>query len=244
AHYAMGGIPTNVNAEVVIDENWTVMPGVYAAGEVACVSCHGANRLGTNSLVDLVVFGRRGGKSAAEYVKHADFVPLPPNPSGEVEAELNRIRNSNGKTRPGELRKSMQAIMMENVSVFREEKGMKVALDCVRELKERYQTDLMIDDKGQKFNTDLMEAWELGCLLDIAEVTTIAALTRTESRGGHSREDYKERDDVNWLVHTLIQHKDTPYAKGVVEPEINLKKKVDLSLAEVDERFKPKERVY
>jgi succinate dehydrogenase / fumarate reductase flavoprotein subunit len=244
AHYAMGGIPTNVNAEAVIDENWTVLPGLYAAGEVACVSCHGANRLGTNSLVDLVVFGRRGGKQVAEYVKQADFVPLPTNPSGEVEAELNRIRNSSGKTRPGELRKTMQNIMMENVSVFREEKGMKVALDCVRELKQRFQNDLTIDDKGQKFNTDLLEAWELGCLLDIAEVTTIAALSRTESRGGHSREDYKERDDANWMVHTLLTHKGEPYAKGADNPEINLNKKVDLSLAEVDERFKPKERVY
>jgi succinate dehydrogenase / fumarate reductase flavoprotein subunit len=240
----MGGIPTNVNAEAVIDENWTVLPGLYAAGEVACVSCHGANRLGTNSLVDLVVFGRRGGKQVAEYVKHADVVPLPANPSGEVEAELKRMRESSGKSRHGELRKTMQTIMMENVSVFREEKGINVALDCIRELKERFQNDLTIDDKGQKFNTDLMEAWELGCLLDIAEATSIAALSRTESRGAHSREDYKERDDANWMVHTLIQRNGAAYAKGVIEPEVNLKKKVDVSLAETDERFKPKERVY
>jgi succinate dehydrogenase / fumarate reductase flavoprotein subunit len=244
AHYAMGGIPTNVDAEGVIDENWTVMPGLYAAGEAACVSCHGANRLGTNSLVDLVVFGRRGGKRVAEYVKDADYVPLPANPSAEVESELKRVRDSSGKTRPGELRKTMQTIMMENVGVFREEKGIKVALDCIRELKDRYQNDLTIDDKGYKFNTDLMEAWELGCLLDIAEVTSIAALSRTESRGAHSREDYKTRDDANWMVHTLITHKAEPYAKGLVEPELNLNKKVDLSLAETDERFKPKERVY
>jgi succinate dehydrogenase / fumarate reductase flavoprotein subunit len=244
AHYAMGGIPTNVNAEAVSDENWTVLPGLYAAGEVACVSCHGANRLGTNSLVDLVVFGRRGGKRIAEYAKHADVVPLPENPSDEVEAELKRIRESSGKTRPGELRKTMQTMMMENVSVFREEKGIKVALDCIRELKNRYQSDLCIDDRGHKFNTDLMEAWELGCMLDIAEATSIAALTRTESRGAHSREDYKQRDDANWMVHTLLTRNGSPFAKGVVEPQINLNKKVDLSLAEADERFKPKERVY
>jgi succinate dehydrogenase / fumarate reductase flavoprotein subunit len=135
---------------------------------------------------------------------------------------------------------------MDNVSVFREEKGMNVALDCVRELKERYQNDLTIDDKGNQFNTDLLEAWELGCMLDLAEVTTLSALNRTESRGGHSREDFKQRDDANWLVHSLLKRKEGvgPYPKGGLDPEINLKKKVDLSLSETDERFKPKERVY
>jgi succinate dehydrogenase / fumarate reductase flavoprotein subunit len=245
AHYAMGGIPTNVNAEAVIDENWTVLPGLYAAGEVACVSCHGANRLGTNSLVDLVVFGRRGGKRIAEYVKQADFVPLPSNPEGAIEAELKRIRSSNGRTRPHELRSAMQREMMANVGVFREEKGLKGALDCVKELRERFTNDLTIDDKGHKFNTDLMEAWELGCLLDLAEATTVAALNRTESRGGHSREDYRERDDNNWLVHSLITRKtDEPYPKQAPDLEINLKKKVDMSLAAVDERFIPKARTY
>ena len=190
AHYAMGGIPTNVDAEVVIDENWTVLPGLYAAGETACVSVHGANRLGTNSLVDLVVFGRRGGMKIADYVKHADYTPLPANPSGEIEAEMNRIRDSSGKTRPGELRETMQKIMMADVSVFREEKPMTEALNTLRDLRERYQNDLLIDDRGQKFNTDLFEAWELGCLLDLAEITTLSAINRTESRGGHSREDY------------------------------------------------------
>ncbi|MFQ3568566.1 MAG: succinate dehydrogenase flavoprotein subunit [Aggregatilineales bacterium] len=246
AHYSMGGIPTNVNAEAVIDEHWTVLPGLYAAGEVACVSCHGANRLGTNSLVDLVVFGRRGGMAIADYVKHADLIALPANPSGEVEAELKRIRESSGKTRPGELRAKMQKDMMDYVGVFREEAGMQKALDSVRELKERFYTDLTIDDKGYQFNTDLLEAWELGCLLDIAEITTISALTRTESRGAHSREDYKDRDDVNWLVHTLITRRpDSPvFMKEPDNAEINLNKKVDMSLAEVDERFAPKVRTY
>ncbi len=124
AHYAMGGIPTNIEAEVVIDENWTVLPGLYSAGETACVSVHGANRLGTNSLVDLIVFGRRGGMAMAEYVKHADYVPLPANPTAEVEAELTRLRNSSGKTRPGELRQTMQKVMMADVGVFREDKPM------------------------------------------------------------------------------------------------------------------------
>ena len=246
AHYAMGGIPTNVDAEVVIDENWTVLPGLYAAGEAACVSVHGANRLGTNSLVDLVVFGRRGGMKIAEYVKQADYAPLPANPSAEIEAEMNRIRSSSGKTRPGELRSAMQKVMMEDVGVFRTGEGMTKALETLRELRDRHQTDLMIDDKGQKFNTDLLEAWELGCMLDLAEITTISALNRTESRGGHSREDYPKRDDENWLVHTLVQR---PAGMGIapkgdMQPEINIKKKVDRSLEKDDPRFAPKVRTY
>jgi succinate dehydrogenase / fumarate reductase, flavoprotein subunit len=245
AHYAMGGIPTNINAEVVIDENWTVLPGLYAAGECACVSCHGANRLGTNSLVDLVVFGRRGGKTIANYVKQASFTPLPSNPTGEIEAEINRLHNSKGKTRPGELRKAMQTSMMSNVGVFRIESGIKQGISDVQEMRERYQTDLTIDDRGFQFNTDLIEAWELGCLLDLALVTGKSALERTESRGGHSREDYQNRDDDKWMCHTLAYRKsDNPYPHGAMDLEINHNKKVDTSLADVDKRFLPKERVY
>ncbi len=245
AHYAMGGIPTNVDAEVIISADGTVVPGLYAAGETACVSCHGANRLGTNSLVDLVVFGRRGGMKIAEYVKGADFVPLPANPEADIAAELQRLRSTKGKSRAYELREKMQRTMMDNVGVFREETNMQTALNELRELRERYQNDLSIDDDGHRFNTDLLEAWELGNLIDLAEVTTISALRRTESRGAHSREDYKARDDQNWLVHTLIYQKDeTPYVHGQVTYEINLDRKVDLSLAENDPRFVPKERVY
>ncbi|MBE2184990.1 MAG: succinate dehydrogenase flavoprotein subunit [Anaerolineae bacterium] len=245
AHYAMGGIPTNVHGEVVVDANWTVLPGMYAAGEVACVSCHGANRLGTNSLVDLVVFGRRGGKAMAEYAKQADFVPLPANAEKEVESEMTRIRTSSGKTRPYELRQMMQKTMMEKVGVFREEAGIAEALETVRELKARFQTDLSIDDRGYKFNTDLLEAWELGCLLDLAEITAISALNRKESRGAHSREDFQERDDTNWLVHSLIKnHAPSAFATGVFEPDLNTDKKVDMSLASEDERFIPKARTY
>lgn len=245
AHYAMGGIPTNVNAEVVIDENNTVLPGLYAAGECACVSCHGANRLGTNSLVDLVVFGRRGGKAIAEFVKQADFTPLPSNPTEEIEAEFKRLRNSKGKSRPGELRQVMQQTMMDDVGVFRIQEGMEAAVESIRELRERYQNDITIDDQGNTFNTDLMEAWELGCLLDLAQVTAKSALQRTESRGAHSREDYKKRDDENWMVHTLVSSiSSEAYPKGVLNLKINLNKKVDVSLADEDPRFLPKERVY
>ena len=245
AHYAMGGVPTNVDAEVVTDANWTVLPGLYAAGEAACVSCHGANRLGTNSLVDLVVFGRRGGMKMAEYVKGADYTPLPADPSGEVKAQFDKIRSSSGKSRPGELRKIMQDTMMDNVGVFRDEALMSQEVDTLAEIRDRYINDLVIDDKTMKFNSDLLEAWELGCLLDVASVTTVSALNRTESRGAHSREDYQARDDENWMVHTLA------YLKGETldmapqpDIELNCEKKVDLSLMEKDERFTPKERVY
>ncbi len=246
AHYAMGGIPTNVDAEVVTDENSTVLPGLYAAGECACVSVHGANRLGTNSLVDLVVFGRRGGINIAEYVKHTDFTPLPDNPTGDIEAELKRIRTSKGKTRPYELRKMMQKVMMEDVGVFRNEGPMTNAVNTLRELRERHRTDLSIDDTGYKFNTDLMEAWELGCLLDLAETTAVSALNRKESRGGHSREDYPNRDDEHWMVHTLAYRKASgPYVPGDLEIELNTKKPVNRDLeAEHPDHFTPMKRVY
>jgi len=245
AHYAMGGIPTNIDAEVVTDANWTVLPGMYAAGEVACVSCHGANRLGTNSLVDLIVFGRRGGLKIADYVPRADFIPLPENPAGEIMAEFDRLRKSSGKTKPYEIRKKMQESMMLNVGVFRTEKDMTQGAVDLHELRERYNNDLTIEDRGHQFNTDLMEAWELGCLLDLADVTTASAQCRTESRGGHSREDFEDRNDEQWLVHTLAYRKnDQLYGKQHPAYEMNFDKKVDLSLAETDERFKPKARTY
>ncbi|MFW5748327.1 MAG: succinate dehydrogenase flavoprotein subunit [Chloroflexota bacterium] len=244
AHYAMGGIPTNVDAEVVTGADWRVIPGLYAAGEVACVSAHGANRLGTNSLVDLVVFGRRGGIKMAEYVKTADFIPLPDNPAGEIKAEFERIRNSNGKVKPFELRNAMQETMQDGVGVFRTEDGMNATIERLKELREAFVKDLGIDDRGQKFNTDLLEAWELGCMIDIAEVTALSAVNRKESRGAHSREDYKDRDDENWMVHTLVYREtEAPFgleARYCVDTE----KKVDMSLAEQDERFVPKARVY
>ncbi len=247
AHYAMGGIPTNVDGEVVIDANWTPMPGLYAAGEVACVSCHGANRLGTNSLVDLVVFGRRGGKKIADYVKHADFVPLPSDPAGEIMSEFKRLRDtkSNGNTRPYEIRQKMQETMMANVGVFREEANMTRAVVDIQELRDKYTNDLKFDDDGHKFNTDLMEAWELGCLLDLADVTAQSALCRTESRGAHSREDFKERDDEKWMTHTLIYRRnDEAYPTDAPVYELDFDKKVDTSLADEDDRFLPKKRVY
>lgn len=241
AHYAMGGIPTDTDTRVVLDENWTVYPGLYAAGETACVSVHGANRLGTNALLDLVVFGRIGGMQVAEDVKQMDWTDLPSDAGKEVESEFKRIRSTKGKTKPYELREQMQELMMRKVGVYRTEETMSEAVQELAELRERFNTDIAIDDQGYKFNTDLMEAWELGCLLDLAETTAISALNRKESRGAHSRDDYKSRDDENWMVHTLICRNGDAHDP---QYQLNTNKVVDLSLAEADVKFKPKERVY
>ncbi|MET8802001.1 succinate dehydrogenase flavoprotein subunit [Streptomyces sp. NPDC004546] len=201
AHYAMGGIPTNVEGEVLAD-NTTVIPGLYAAGEVACVSVHGANRLGTNSLLDINVFGRRAGIAAAEYAHKADYVELPENPESLVVEQIERLRNSTGNERVATLRRELQETMDANVMVFRTEQTIKTAVEKIAELRERYK-NVAIQDKGKRFNTDLLEAIELGNLLDLAEVMAVSALARKESRGGHYREDYPNRDDVNFMRHTM-----------------------------------------
>ncbi len=230
AHYAMGGIPTDLNTRVLADANGTLVNGLFAAGECACVSVHGANRLGTNSLVDLIVFGRRGGRAMAEYVKQADFSPLPKNPEAYTAAEFERIRNSSGKEKAGTLRLEMQKVMMDHVGVFREGPTIQQALTKVRELQQRYK-HITIDDRTSKFNTDLLEAWELGALLDLAEVTALSALNRTESRGAHSREDFPGRDDANWLKHTFVTRKSSGALEITYKPVVLTK-------------FEPKERKY
>ncbi len=202
AHYAMGGIPTNKYGEVVVDEKNTVLPGLYAAGEVACVSVHGANRLGTNALLDLVVFGKYSGLKAAEYSRAEAYIDLPPDPEAYALSQLNAIRESSGKENMITLADEMKSVMSEHVGVFRVEEGMAQAVEKVRELKERFK-DVRVDDHGSKYNMNLIEAWELSNLLDIAEVTAVSALARTESRGAHSRDDHPDRDDEKWLKHTL-----------------------------------------
>ncbi|MET8899196.1 succinate dehydrogenase flavoprotein subunit [Streptomyces sp. NPDC048232] len=201
AHYAMGGIPTNVEGEVLAD-NTTVVPGLYAAGEVACVSVHGANRLGTNSLLDINVFGRRAGIAAAEYAQKADFVELPADPESLVVEQIERLRSSTGTERVAVLRRELQECMDANVMVFRTEQTIKTAVEKIAELRARYK-NVSIQDKGRRFNTDLLEAVELGNLLDLAEVMAVSALARKESRGGHYREDFPNRDDVNFMRHTM-----------------------------------------
>jgi succinate dehydrogenase / fumarate reductase flavoprotein subunit len=201
AHYAMGGIPTNNDAQVLRD-NTTVVPGLYAAGECACVSVHGSNRLGTNSLLDINVFGKRAGKNAVEYVKTAPWVPLPDDPAKGIRELLDLLRTSTGTERIAAIRKELQDSMDRNAQVFRTEESLTEVTEVIEGLRERYK-NIAVQDKGKRFNTDLLEAVELGFLLDLAEVVVYSALSRKESRGGHFREDFPDRDDKNYLVHTM-----------------------------------------
>jgi len=205
AHYAMGGIPTNVRGEVLRD-NVNIVPGMYAAGECACVSVHGSNRLGTNSLLDINVFGKRAGIAAAEYANSTDFVhdslEETTSPSVFVESMVSGLLHSTGFERVADIRIALQATMDANAAVYRTEETLKTALNDVQGLKERYK-QVSVHDKGKRYNTDLLEAVELGFLLDLAEVMVVGALTRNESRGGHAREDYPTRDDTNWMRHTM-----------------------------------------
>jgi succinate dehydrogenase / fumarate reductase flavoprotein subunit len=202
AHYTMGGIPTNKYGEVVIDSKNTVFAGLYAAGECACVSVHGANRLGTNSLLDLVVFGKHAGLKAAEYAKQANFEKLPVDAEADSRSQFDALRNGSGTANAFDISIEMKKVMFDEVGIYRNGSVMESAIDKVLELKERYK-DVRVSDTGRIFNTELLNAWELGNMLDVAELVAVCALNRTESRGGHTREDYPERDDENWLKHTL-----------------------------------------
>tara|TARA_B100000519_G_scaffold47280_1_gene37935 strand:+ start:20729 stop:22513 length:1785 start_codon:yes stop_codon:yes gene_type:complete len=210
AHYAMGGIPTNIKAEVLSD-NDTVVPGLYAAGECACVSVHGSNRLGTNSLLDINVFGKRAGNYAVEYAKTADFVPLPENPAGFVGDLVEQLRNSTGTERIAAIRKELQDEMDKNAQVFRTDESLEKVTHTIFELRERYK-NIGIHDKGRRFNTDLLEAIELGFLLDLAEVVVYSARNRKESRGGHMRDDYPDRDDATYMKHTMAYLTGDPHS--------------------------------
>ncbi|MFF2389825.1 succinate dehydrogenase flavoprotein subunit [Agromyces sp. NPDC058104] len=202
AHYAMGGIPTNVAAEVLRD-NTTVVPGLYAAGECACVSVHGSNRLGTNSLLDINVFGKRAGRNAVEYVNSGvDFTPLPDDPARGIRELLAQLRDSNGTERIAAIRKELQDEMDKGAQVFRTDESLAHVTSVIAGLRERYK-NIAVQDKGKRFNTDLLEAVELGFLLDLAEVVVFSARNRKESRGGHMRDDFPNRDDENFMQHTM-----------------------------------------
>ena len=231
AHYAMGGIPTNVESRVVVDEQNTVLPGLYAAGECACVSVHGANRLGTNSLLDILVFGRRAGRSmAADIAAAGGTLPsLATDAAEPVRAELEGMRTRRRGDRPAHIRGELQAAMMELAGVFRTRDGLVEMVSCLRELQHRYRS-VRCEDDGRVFNTDLLEARELGYLLDCAEATVHSALARQESRGGHFREDFPERNDDQWLRHSLAYQ-----AEG--GPRLSYKP-VTIT------RFEPKPRTY
>jgi succinate dehydrogenase / fumarate reductase flavoprotein subunit len=229
AHYTMGGIPTNKYGEVMIDDKNTVFPGLYAAGECACVSVHGANRLGTNSLLDLVVFGKHAGLKAAEYAKQADYQNLPGKVEDGARSQFDTLRNGTGKENAFDISTEMKKVMFEDVGIYRNGSIMESALDKVLELKERFK-HVHVTDTGKIFNTELLNAWELGNMLDVAELVTVCAMNRTESRGGHSREDYPQRDDENWLKHTLAWKEDGKVQIGYKPVVIT--------------KYQPKARVY
>src|SRR5690349_12753086 len=206
AHYAMGGVPTNVETEV-LRNNTDVVPGLYAAGEVACVSVHGSNRLGTNSLLDINVFGRRAGIAAAEFVQTAPWVDLPPSPETYVVTLVTSMLESRGGERVADIRKALQDTMDLNAQVYRTEQSLKQAEADIDVLRGRY-ANVAISDKGKRFNSDLLEAIELGFLIDLAQVLVIGARARNESRGGHFREDFPHRDDTNFMRHTMAYRND------------------------------------
>jgi succinate dehydrogenase / fumarate reductase flavoprotein subunit len=229
AHYTMGGIPTNKFGEVVVDDKDTVMPGMYSAGECACVSVHGANRLGTNSLLDLIVFGKHAGLRAAEYARGVDFQPLPDDASDYTRQQIDALRKGSGKENVYDISNEMKAVMFDQVGVFRTKEGMQGALEKLHELRERFK-NVKVFDSGKIFNTELLNAWELSNLLEISEVVAASALNRKESRGAHAREDYPKRDDKNWMKHTLVWKQDGKYKIGYKPVVVT--------------RFQPKERVY
>jgi succinate dehydrogenase / fumarate reductase flavoprotein subunit len=225
----MGGVPTNVRAEVLRD-NTTVVPGLYAAGEVACVSVHGSNRLGTNSLLDINVFGRRAGIAAAEYAAGHGHPELPAAAEAAVVSLVDGLLTSTGSERVATIRRQLQETMDRNAQVYRTDESLKQAEEDIAALKARY-SQVAVTDKGRRFNSDLLEAVELGFLLDLAEVLVAGARARNESRGGHFREDYPRRDDVNFMRHTMAYRE----ADGAIRLDYK---------PVVQTRYQPMERKY
>lgn len=223
AHYSMGGIKTDSNGRTAVE-------GYYSAGESACVSVHGANRLGGNSLLDTIVFGRRAGIDIAEYLKNAVDADFDESLVKRDEEIFDKLKKSDGKERYGLLKQELQETMRANVGVFREEGIMNKAVEKIDELKERAE-NIGIDDKSKSFNTDIVEAFEFKNILLIAEIIAKGAILRKESRGAHYRNDFPERDDENWLKHTLVTLRDN----GDI--------KFDFSKVSIT-KFKPQPRTY
>ena len=237
-HYAMGGIPTDVNGRVSADVNGREIPGFWAAGEVACVSVHGANRLGSNSLLDLIVFGRRAGKDINRFLDRVCLTPLPLD-TASANRIRERIEEFKGK-KSGEtvsvVRTDLQKVMMDRVSVFRSEQGLSDAVEEVAALQKRAEA-VRVADQSRNFNTELLEAIELQHMVNYSKAVAVSALKRRETRGAHSRDDYPLRDDANWLKHSLCFLEED----GAIN---HTKKAVDLSLASSRAEFVPKERKY
>ncbi len=228
-HYMMGGIPTDVDGHVLGNDGNELVPGLFAVGECACASVHGANRLGCNSLIDLVVFGRRAGLSVLKELRSRSLEPLPSQAESIITERINGLLESKGSECTAVLRENMQRLMTEQCSVFRNGRTLEETLSQVRQLKKRC-LNLGLTNKSRIFNYELQEALELSNMLRIAEVIIYSALRRTESRGAHFRSDFPERNDDEWLKHTLVQ--ETP--SGLAESY----KPVDIS------RFTPEKRRY
>ncbi|NLI80874.1 MAG: succinate dehydrogenase flavoprotein subunit [Deltaproteobacteria bacterium] len=227
-HYMMGGIPTDLDGRV-LDAHHRPVPGLFAAGECACLSLHGANRLGCNSLLDLVVFGRRAGEAMATSLGELEWEDLPRNAQDPAVSRMKRVLDRREGDRAGVIRASLQKTMTENCSVFRREGSLEKALTEIRRLMDQYRR-VKVDNRGKRFNADLLEALELESLLGLAEVIVVSAKARQESRGAHYREDFPERDDGGWLKHTLVR-------KTGEDPEVFFKS-VRIT------RFEPKARTY
>jgi len=230
AHYAMGGIPTNYDTEVFSDNKGTKVNGFYAAGECACVSVHGGNRLGTNSLLDIVVFGRRGGKKISQFLKTAEYTEFTGDPTERTRQQIDSLLNLSGGENISNIRKDLQQNMMDKCGIFRNEKDLAENKEILKQLRQRYQ-NITVQDKSKVFNTDLMEAIELGNLIDIAESINESALNRQESRGAHTREDFPNRNDAEWMKHTFITKADSGELKIDYKPVVKT-------------RFEPMERKY
>ncbi|MCK4836470.1 MAG: succinate dehydrogenase flavoprotein subunit [Candidatus Aminicenantes bacterium] len=232
AHYSMGGVPANIKTEVLKNGNGDIIKGLYTAGEASCLSLHGANRLGTNSLQGAATFGRIAGKSMSEFVKSNAYESLPSNPLEVANGKISSLVEGSGKEKHASLREELQKNMTKFLGVFRNEKDMLTMKQKIKELQDRYKK-VIIDDKGKIYNLDLIEAFELGNLLVFSEVLIEGSLARKESRGAHYRTDFPERDDENWLKHTMAWKTET----GV---KLDHSKKVIIYW----DRYPPQERKY
>ena len=230
-HYSMGGIPTDKDGHVIVNDNGAKVAGFYAAGECSCVSVHGANRLGTNSLLDALVFGRRTGKAVLKFAK--DFQLHDVNEDIEIasaKTEINTIFNASGTENMNSIRNELKDIMMSKCGIFRNREGLELCLNKIKGLQDRFKKS-KITDRSKVFNTELIETIELRHMLEFSEVIIVSAIAREESRGSHARTDFSKRDDVKWLKHTLAYKRD--------DGEIELKyKPVAIT------RYQPEERKY